>query len=219
MQNLVTKTTTDLLTDSLIVASGCEIQHASVIKLIRKYKEDFEEFGLLAFEIQPRLKGQHGGGDTEYALLNEDQATYLITLFRNNDVVRAFKKRLVHEFRRLINENNALIKRQGSLDWQQNRQHAALEYKVMSATLQEVRKLAGKDTKSHHYMNEAKLVSFAMTGKFKGIDRNSLNASELHVLKTLETRNAVLIGAGLERETRKATLIDLYNEMTIDRLE
>jgi phage regulator Rha-like protein len=63
MQNLVTKTNTDLLTDSLIVASGCEIQHASVIKLVRKYKEDFEEFGLLAFEIQPRLKGQHGGID------------------------------------------------------------------------------------------------------------------------------------------------------------
>jgi len=219
MQKLVTKTNSDLLTDSLIVASGCEIQHASVIKIIRKYKDDFEEFGLLAFQIQPRLKGKHGGGDTEYALLNEDQATYLITLFRNNDVVRAFKKRLVHEFRRLINENNTLIKRQCSLDWQQSREHAALEYKVMSATLQEVRKLSGKDTKSHHYMNEALLVNFAMTGNFKGVDRNTLNARELNVLKTLETRNAVLIGAGLDRETRKATLIDLYNEMTIDRLE
>ena len=215
MQNLVVKTDNELLTDSIIVANGCDIQHKNVINLIRKYEGDFKEFGELAF--QTRLNTQ--GSPTEYALLNEDQATYLITLFRNNNIVRGFKKRLVHEFRRLINENNKSIKRRGELSWKESREHAALEYKVMSATLQEVRKLAGKDTKSHHYINEAKLVNFSMTGSFKGLNREELNSKELQVLKTLEVRNAVLIGAGLEREVRKKALVDLYSELTINRLE
>jgi phage regulator Rha-like protein len=221
MQNLVIKTDNELLTDSIIVASGCDIQHKNVIGLIRKYEDDFKEFGALAFETRKGESLPQGGfaKSTEYALLNEDQATYLITLFRNNDIVRGFKKRLVHEFRRLINENNKSIKRRGELSWKESREHTALEYKVMSATLQEVRKLAGKDTKSHHYINEAKLLSFSMTGSFKGLNREELNSKELQVLKTLEVRNAVLIGAGLEREVRKKALVDLYSELTINRLE
>jgi len=215
MNELVSKSNNELLTDSFIVASGCKLQHKNVMAMIRKYQDDFEEFGLLAFET--RLNNQ--GSPTEYAFLNEDQATYLITLFRNNEIVRGFKKKLVHEFRRLINENNRLIKTKSTLDWQESRQHAALEYKVMSSTLQEVRKLAGKDTKSFHFANESKLVNFAMTGVFKGINRNELSVKELQVLQSLEVRNAVLIGAGIDRDTRKKSLVDLYNEQTINRLE
>ena len=34
---------------------GTENQHEAVIKLVRKYRGDLEEFGLLGFEIQLRL--------------------------------------------------------------------------------------------------------------------------------------------------------------------
>lgn len=34
---------------------------SSVIKLVRKNANDFEEFGLLAFETRARLEGSHGG--------------------------------------------------------------------------------------------------------------------------------------------------------------
>ena len=37
----------------------------------------------------------------EIARLNESQATYLITLFRNTDIVRQFKLELVKEFWRM----------------------------------------------------------------------------------------------------------------------
>lgn len=94
-----------VFTDSLVIAENCKLEHSSVIKIIRTYQADFEEFGILRFEIAKR-KTQ--GRKTEYAKLNEDQATYLITLFRNNDVVRGFKKRLVKEFRKLINEINRI---------------------------------------------------------------------------------------------------------------
>jgi phage regulator Rha-like protein len=85
-------------TTSLIVAEGTENEHASVLRLIRDNLADFEEFGLVGFEIRAREAGQHGGGDVTYAVLNEEHATLLLTYMRNNTVVRDFKKRLVHEF-------------------------------------------------------------------------------------------------------------------------
>jgi phage regulator Rha-like protein len=82
----------------MAIADGVGYEHKSVIQLIRQNVGDLEDFGLVAFEMRAREKGKHGGGDTEYALLNEQQATLLITYMRNNDVVRAFKKQLVKAF-------------------------------------------------------------------------------------------------------------------------
>jgi len=95
---IITAADGDLLTTSLAVALGTDTDHASVIKLMRTYLNDMTEFGLVRFEIQPRLVGQHGGGDVEYAMLNEPQATLLLTFMRNSEIVRTFKKRLVKEF-------------------------------------------------------------------------------------------------------------------------
>lgn len=53
-------------TDTLIIADNCNFEHASVIKLVRKYKDDFEEFGTLRFQNQ-----KSGGRKTEYAELTK----------------------------------------------------------------------------------------------------------------------------------------------------
>lgn len=57
-----------------------------------------EQFGLVRFEIAPRAKGQHGGGDVQFAILNEQQSTFLLTLMRNTEIVVRFKVELVKEF-------------------------------------------------------------------------------------------------------------------------
>jgi phage regulator Rha-like protein len=85
-------------TTSLKIASGTQNPHATVIKLVRKYRDDLSEFGFVGFEIQPRAIGKHGGSDTEYAVLNEQQTTLLFTYMRNTPVMREFKKALVREF-------------------------------------------------------------------------------------------------------------------------
>jgi phage regulator Rha-like protein len=95
---IVTLSRGELVTSSQAIADGTEYPHKSVIQLVRTHRADLEEFGLLAFEMRPRPKGQHGGGDVEIALLNEPQATYLLTLMRNNEIVKAFKKALVKAF-------------------------------------------------------------------------------------------------------------------------
>lgn len=85
-------------TTSLAIADGAELQHKNVLELIRTYLADLEEFGRVAFKTRPRLAGQHGGGNTEYAILNEQQTTLIFTYMRNSEIVRVFKKRLVKEF-------------------------------------------------------------------------------------------------------------------------
>lgn len=84
-------------TTSAVVAAGTGNQHESVIRLIRDNAADFEEFGRLRFEIGP-LQTAGGVQRQTVAVLGEQQATLLMTYLRNSDVVRDFKKRLVHEF-------------------------------------------------------------------------------------------------------------------------
>lgn len=88
----------DLVTTTLAIAAGTANSHEAVIKLARTYRQDLAEFGLVRFEIQPKPVGQRGGSDTEYAILNEHQATLLITYMRNGEIVRQFKRKLVRKF-------------------------------------------------------------------------------------------------------------------------
>ncbi len=82
----------------MVIAEGAGRPHHGVIQLVRQYQADLERYGLVAFEMRPRLEGKHGGGDTEFAHLNERQATLLLSYMRNTDVIRAFKMAMVDAF-------------------------------------------------------------------------------------------------------------------------
>jgi phage regulator Rha-like protein len=90
-------------TTSMRIANGTHNEHRAVLQLIRDNIADFEEFGGVAFEMQP-FDTAGGTQQRNVAILNEDHATLLLTYLRNNDVVREFKKRLVHAFRELRQE-------------------------------------------------------------------------------------------------------------------
>ena len=72
------------------IAEGAGIQHASVLRMIDDNQLDFEEFGQLGFEIRPG----YNNARVRVALLNEQQATLLMTFQRNTEQVRTFKKAL-----------------------------------------------------------------------------------------------------------------------------
>lgn len=188
-------------TDTLAVAIGTKLEHASVIKLVRKYKDDFEEFGTLRFQIQ-----KSGGKSTEFSELNEDQATYLITLFRNNDVVRGFKKRLVKEFRKAINEISRLKGQRKEPHWRLERNETAFANKWMNATLEEHRKALGKETRDVHFISENKLINSILSGEYKALNRNDLSEGQLHLQTELQRINALLISQGLSYAERKSAL-------------
>ncbi len=91
-------------------------------------------------------------------------------------------------------------------DWRRERNAAASSFKVMGEVLRLVRLDGGKDTKAHHYTNEARLVNWAASGEFKRMDRDALSAGELALLANLEERNAVLLGRGVAYADRKKML-------------
>ncbi|MCU1196170.1 phage regulatory protein/antirepressor Ant [Stenotrophomonas maltophilia] len=97
MTSLVTLSGGTAVTSTLTIADNTDNDHASVIKLVRTYIADLQEFGGVGFEIQTFATG---GGDQrrEFAELNEQQATLLLTYMRNSPIVRSFKKSLVRAF-------------------------------------------------------------------------------------------------------------------------
>lgn len=96
----------EAVTSTVTVARETENEHASVIALVRKYQADFSEFGGVRFQIEP-FETAGGAQSREIALLNEQQATLLLTYMRNTPVVREFKKRLVKEFWRMAHAKPA----------------------------------------------------------------------------------------------------------------
>ena len=84
-------------TTSMRVANGTETEHRAVLQLIGDNLADFEEFGGVAFEMQP-FDTAGGKQHRRVAILNEEHATLLLTYMRNNEIVKDFKKRLVREF-------------------------------------------------------------------------------------------------------------------------
>lgn len=88
------------------IALGVGYPHKSVIRLVRDNQEDLAEFGRVRFETATFHTGG-GPQSREVALLNEQQATLLMTYMRNSGVVRKFKKHLVASFYRLRDRNHA----------------------------------------------------------------------------------------------------------------
>ena len=81
-------------TTSKVIAEVTGMNHRRVKDAIRKHESTFLEFGLLgAYETE-----SSGGRPEEIVKLNEEQATFLMTLLKNTPTVVAFKKELVRQF-------------------------------------------------------------------------------------------------------------------------
>ena len=89
------------------------------------------------------------------------------------------------------------------------RHQVASTFKAVTAVLQLSRKQQGKETKPLHYMNEAKLINWAITGQFTGLDRDSLSYDELDLLAELEAQDLILIGSQCTYDQRK-TVLNLF---------
>lgn len=188
-------------TTSLVIAEQCGLDHAnSVIRLIRKYETDLKEFGLLVFQIQAKQKGKRGGGDKTYAELNEDQATYLITLFENTPIVRKFKLMLVKEFRKVVTELQRIQSEPNRANVIEYKRDAA---KFMTDALKFIRDTAGKKTESRHYTNEHFFCNRALTGKWGKLDESTLDAYDVKLLAAIRAHNANLIHHYPRQDDRK----------------
>ena len=106
--SLVLLQNNQLVTTSEIIAQSIDVHHKNTLDLIKRYKRELEPLGSLAFETRVKRADNRGGEKTTYALLNEQQATFLISLSRNTSKVVEFKLALTKAFfeaRNLLKQN------------------------------------------------------------------------------------------------------------------
>lgn len=87
----------EAVTTTAAIAEGTDVEHASVIRLVRTYLDELQQFGGVRFQIDT-LATKGGPQQREVGYLNERQAVLLLSLMRNNEIVVRFKTRLVRAF-------------------------------------------------------------------------------------------------------------------------
>ena len=87
----------EAFTDSLVIANATNNQHKSIVRLIKQHQKRLEKFGRIEFS-DLKSPNPKGGRPTTIYLLNEPQATLLISFLDNTDIVADFKVELVKEF-------------------------------------------------------------------------------------------------------------------------
>jgi len=94
----LSSTTTEPRVDTRLLALQLSNRHKAVMTLIERYSDSFKAHGQLAFKKTVGKRKQGGGNAERYALLNEDQAYFLLSLSRNTDTVVVLKSKLVQAF-------------------------------------------------------------------------------------------------------------------------
>ncbi|MFH0357405.1 Rha family transcriptional regulator [Streptococcus sp. A27] len=173
---------------SSIVAECAEVQHHTITRTIRKNLERFEHFGKVGFKIQAMESGQQS---KDY-ILNEQQATLLITFLKNTEQVANFKESLVRAFFEMRDEV-AQFRYQRALEKPKRKTlHDSIE------TWQEAPKHAHSTVtnlllRGTTGMNKKQLV--AKRGGKTGID--SLTSQELIRYQALEDMAIAMINLGM----------------------
>lgn len=198
MNSLVKIKGDDLFTDSLIIAEGAEIEHESVMRMIEKYKSKLSMLGKIRFSD---LKSGNplGGRPIKIAELNEQQATFLLTLLRNTDPVVNFKFKLTQEFYRM---RRFILERQ-TAQWQQSRligkQVRRDETDVILTKLIPHAEAQGSRNTEKLYMVYSKLVN--QTLGIEAGQRDNLPLAYIDAIKFLENAIENIISIEVDKGT------------------
>ena len=190
MEELVYLKRDDAFTDSMIIAEGTGNQHESVVRILTKHRKDFEDFGKLEFAD---LKSGKRGRPTKVYLLSEEQATLLVTYLDNTEVVRQFKKTLVHQFfvmRKFLAEKQTTV-------WLEARQQGMITRKAETDVIKELVEYAKAQGSTHAdmlYMTYSKLANTLCGIK----SRDQATSSQLHDLSIFENLILSMIRSGIE---------------------
>lgn len=216
MYELVSLKGNDVFTDSWVIAEGTGNSHESVIKLIKKYHNDFSEFGKItktdfkSDENSDNLTVLQRNRKLTIYNLNEPQASYLITLLDNNSTVRRFKLNLVKEFYRM---RKFLIERQ-STEWMETRKNGKLTRREETDILQELCEYAvqqGSETYRHKpqciYIHYSNLVNKAV-----GIKKKQREIATTKTLTTIAFIEDMILNVVKEEMAKGTSYKDIYQK-------
>lgn len=187
MYELVEVRDNEVFTTSKIIAEGTGNKHSSVQAIIQKYAENIEKFGSLDFSD---FKSEKRGRPEKIYYLNEQQATFLMTLMRNDGVhgiVVEFKKRLVEEFFRM----REYIRQKQSDEWEKTRiasKENMLKETDVIKLLAEYAEEQGSKNPDKLYMVYTKLAKTVTSGNRDDMsitDLNNITLTENIILQTI----------------------------------
>lgn len=95
--------------DSRIIAQALEIQHDNFIQTLEKHKDTLQGFGIFLFQTG-KIQGR--GRPEKFAMLNEDQFIFAVTLSHNTPKVVQAKAAIVRAYstaRKLLSAHSDYI--------------------------------------------------------------------------------------------------------------
>ncbi|KVA05250.1 hypothetical protein WI41_18190 [Burkholderia latens] len=197
-----------LVTDSLSIAREFGRHHKHVLRTLDGLISD-DTINRPNFEPVEYVDAK---GEKRRMIQLDERGALIAMPFVGGRNARIGQSRLVDAFLAM----RAMQAEKATSDWSTNRQASAAHYGVVCEMLAMRREAEGKETHPHHYVNEARLIAFALTGEFKSLDRDSLSATDQRILKRLEMRASALIGMGKTYDERKAALVAFAAELRAD---
>lgn len=98
MKSLIQIVSSEPKVSHVVIAENTDNKQKNIQDMIVRNLSDFQEFGVLEFEIQKVRNSAGAINEQKTFWLNEAQATLLMTYLRNSEVVKTFKKNLVKAF-------------------------------------------------------------------------------------------------------------------------
>ncbi len=209
LMNNVIAETNEKLTTSILIAKAAGQEHRSVMNLIRKYKNDLEEFGTCGFEVQNSKSGR----PLEYACLNEQQVLFLVSLMRNTPTVVDLKFKTVKEFYRMKDALSQASVRQQNVGRKQLREPGKLIGIMQPDIIEEFVQYAksqGSKSSEKYYTSVADMENKALSflqQKYKSLKEDLTGKS----LMVISAANLIVQHAIKEGMAKGLRYDEIYN--------
>ena len=182
-------------TTSAIIAECAGIKHHAIQEHIRKQIGRLEQFGKVSFKMRPLQSGQQA---KDY-ILNEQQATLLITFLKNTEQVANFKTNLVKAFFEMREELSKFRMQRALEKPKRKTLHDSIETwtnapKHVHSTMNNLLLKAVTDRNAKQLREER--------GGYNGID--SLTSDELEQYQAFEDMVIAMIGLNMSYQEIKA---------------
>lgn len=203
-----------IYTTTLIIAEGVHNDHRNVMRLLRKYS------GRKILSTFETAKVSRGGRPIEYAKLDEQQTTFLITLMNNSDVVVEFKEILTKEFFRQRQIISQMVAQRESTDWQNVRKDGKSVYLQKTDVIKQFVDYAtekGSQSAKMYYMNFSKMENSALfffEQKYKNL-REVMTIKQLMQVATADQVIEKAIKEGMDKGLPYKEIYQLAKERII----
>ena len=204
MQELsIVQLKSELRTDSRLLAGFLDHRHRTILENIDKYSAELRSISRLPFETGT-LETRGGVQSQRYAMLDEDQCYFLLTLMRNNERVVAAKLALVKAFKnaRAQLALRDVVRLDGKLVRKAETDSIKLLVEYASAN--------GSKSANRYYTNVTK-----MTNTLLGIEagqRETLDVNQLKQIAILESVVDIAIRDGVKAELPYKDIYQLAKE-------